>query len=436
MKKTIILLLAVFLSTAGFAQGIIGLITKSQDFFVLMEQRKFNEAHAYFDASLSDKISIRGLEDLWSKLNEKLGPLENADVVQSRTEGEHFYVYVEGKFANDSQVFLMVYNKSENLVGFFLPPKIKREEHVRPAYADTTKYIEEEIYVETPGRKLVGKLTKPKNANNFPIVVLVHGSGPMDMDATVGGNKVFSDLAQGLASQGIGSIRYVKRTLAYPGQFDKASTVKEEVIEDAVAAIDLARKTPGINPKKIFLLGHSLGGMLAPRIAAQAPDLNGIVLAAAPARMLADVIAEQQRYMYSLAKDTAGLLKGKLDTGIMELEKGKITKLGTIKPDSVILGLPAAYWADLNANNQVAAAQKLKQRIMVIQGGNDFQVTETDYNLWNTALGKKKNVTLKMYPELNHQLATQKEKGTTAQYQAAANVAEIVVNDITAWMKQ
>jgi dipeptidyl aminopeptidase/acylaminoacyl peptidase len=119
----------------------------------------------------------------------------------------------------------------------------------------------------------------------------------------------------------------------------------------------------------------------------------------------------------------------------MELEQGRITKLGTIKADSLILGLPAAYWADLNATSQVATAQKLKQRIIVIQGGNDFQVGEKDYNLWVTALGKKKNATLKLYPELNHMLSVQTEKGTAAQYQAAANVAEPVINDLAAWIK-
>jgi len=435
MKKIIVLLLALFLSTAGFAQGIINLINKSQNFFVLMEQKNFTQAHDYFDSSVSDKISIRNLDGLWAKLNENLGKLESADVVQSKTEGEYFYVYVEGKFANDSQNFLLVYNKSEKLVGLFLPPKTNRAQHVKAAYADTAKYTEKEIYIETPGHKLVGKLTQPKNVQNFPIVVLVHGSGPADMDATVGGNKIFADLAQGLASQGIGSIRYVKRTMVYAGEFGKTFTVKEETIDDALAAISLARTTPGVNPKKIFLLGHSLGGMLAPRIAALAPDLNGIVIAAGPARTLTDVLVDQNKYLFSLAKDSTGVLKGRLDTALLEVEKSRISKLGTLKPDSVIIGLPVAYWVDLNSSNQVSVAQKLKQRIMVIQGGNDFQVYDTDYNLWNTALGKKKNATLKLYPALNHLFSVQTEKGTSAQYQTPANVSEQVINDLAAWIK-
>jgi dienelactone hydrolase len=435
MKKTIVLLLALFLSTAGFAQGIINLINKSQNFFVLMEQKNFTQAHDYFDSSVSDKISIRNLDGLWAKLNENLGKLESADVVQSKTEGEYFYVYVEGKFANDSQNFLLVYNKSEKLVGLFLPPKTNRAQHVKAAYADTAKYTEKEIYIETPGHKLVGKLTQPKNVQNFPIVVLVHGSGPADMDATVGGNKIFADLAQGLASQGIGSIRYVKRTMVYAGEFGKTFTVKEETIDDALAAIALARTTPGVNPKKIFLLGHSLGGMLAPRIAALVPDLNGIVIAAGPARTLTDVLVDQNKYLFSLAKDSTGALKGRLDTALLEVEKSRISKMGTLKPDSVIIGLPVAYWVDLNSSNQVSVAQKLKQRIMVIQGGNDFQVYDTDYNLWNTALGKKKNATLKLYPALNHFFSVQTEKGTSAQYQTSANVSEQVINDLAAWIK-
>lgn len=435
MKKIIIAVLVLFITSSSFAQGIIGLISKSQDFVVLMEQKKFNEAHDYFDSTLSNKISIRGLESLWVKVNENLGKLESASVVQSKTEGENFQVFVEGKFENDSQIFLLVYNKAEKLVGFFLPPNNKKAEHIRPAYADTAKYIEEEVYVETPGRKLVGKLTKPKGISNFPVVILIHGSGPADMDATVGGNKIFADLAQGLATQGIGSIRYVKRTLVYPGEFTAASTVKEEVIDDALAAVALAKKTPGINPKKIFILGHSLGGMLAPRIANLAPDLNGIIMAAAPARMLTDIIADQNRYLVLQSKDTTALMKGRLDTLLRDVERTRIVKLGSVKPDSIIFGLSATYWVDLNSTNQVTTAQKLKQRIMVIQGGNDFQVTETDYNLWNTALGKKKNATLKLYPGLNHLFSLQTEKGTVAQYQAPANVAESVVNDLANWIK-
>jgi len=100
------------------------------------------------------------------------------------------------------------------------------------------------------------------------------------------------------------------------------------------------------------------------------------------------------------------------------------------------LGLPAAYWVDLNLYDQVGTAKKLiKQKIMIVQGGFDFQVSPQDYQIWNTALGKKKNVTLKLYPDLNHLLSPQKEKGNTAQYGVPVSVSGILLNDIATWIK-
>ena len=125
--------------------------------------------------------------------------------------------------------------------------------------------------------RLAAIITTPKGATNFPMVVLVHGSGPSDLDGTVGPNKPLKDIADGLACKGIGSIRYVKRTVVYAAEFGKAFTVKEEVLDDAVAAIALAKTVKGADVKSIYVLGHSLGGMLAPRIATLVPDIKGII---------------------------------------------------------------------------------------------------------------------------------------------------------------
>ncbi|RYD80968.1 MAG: dienelactone hydrolase, partial [Sphingobacteriales bacterium] len=216
----------------------------------------------------------------------------------------------------------------------------------------------------------------------------------------------------------------------------KAFTVKEEVLDDAVAALAMAKTIPDADTKNIYLFGHSLGGMLAPRIANQVPDLSGIIMAAAPARKLTEMITEQNKYLFEKANDTAKNAKMQFDMAVAEIAKGKITQLGTIKPDSVILGLPASYWVDINTYDQVAAAQKLvKPRIFVIQGGNDYQVSQQDFELWKTGLANNKNAEFKFYPELNHLLSQQVEKGTGAQYQAFSSVSATLINDIVAWIK-
>lgn len=436
MKKVILLIFALFVTTSAFSQGVLNLLGRSQDFFKLLEDQKYTEAYGYLDSTFKAKVPEEDLKKLWTQVSEKLGKIETLDVVSSKTQGEFFVVTLEGKFTNEDQNFLLAFNKAEKIVGFFLQPKSTAPSYTLPAYADTTLYKETEINVKTPGHSLVGILTAPKNLTSYPVVVLVHGSGPADMDGTVGPNKPLKDIAVGLASKGVGSIRYVKRTMIYAAEFRKTFTVKEELMDDALAAIALARTLPQVNKKQIYLLGHDLGGMLAPRMATLAPDLNGIIMLAAPARKFTDLLIEQNKYMFSLSKDTSEALKKSLDTVIKELDVTRITKLGAMKADSVLLGLPASYWIDMNVNDQVAIAKKLaKQRVFVGQGGNDFQVSTTDYNLWNTAIGKKKGSMVKLYPELNHLLSPQTEKGSMEQYRVPVNVSDALITDIATWIK-
>jgi fermentation-respiration switch protein FrsA (DUF1100 family) len=436
MKKLILLFTIMLATTAAFSQSVMTLISRSEEFFTTMQQEKFKEANLFFDESVQAKVPAETLQKVWTDLNAKLGKFESADVVQSKTQGEFFVVLMDAKFANDTQRFLLAFNKTSKIMAFLLQPKSAAAGYVKPAYADTTLYLETEIRIKgTTNNDLVGMLTVPKKAKNFPIVVLVHGSGPGDMDETVGANKPFKDLAEGLAAQGIATVRYVKRTLVYPMEVRGAFTVKEEVLNDAVKAVELAATVPNADKKQIYVFGHSLGGMLAPRLATLAPQLKGIILAEAPARKLTDIIVDQNKYMFAQLNDTTAATKKALDTALIEINKSRISKLGTMKADSVVLGLPASYWIDLNNYDQVAAARKLSKRIMVIQGGNDFQVSDQDFKMWNAALAKKSNATLKFYPELNHLLTPQTEKGTSKQYQTPANVSDKLITDVATWIK-
>lgn len=398
-----------------------------------MEEGKYDTAHLYFDETEQAKISVENLKQIWASIKGKFGSVKSLEAIQSKVQGEFFSVVVEGKFENADQNFILGFNKAEKLVGLYMPPKLAT--YALPSYADTAKYQEKSVYLNTPGHQLAAIITTPRNVSNFPIIVLVHGSGPSDMDETIGANKPFKDLAVGLAAKGIASIRYVKRTLLYPNDFTKSFTTKEEVTDDALAAVAMAKTIKGADTKNIYLFGHSLGGMLAPQIAASAPELNGIILAAAPARKLTDVIIEQNKYFFDLAKDTTSAGKKQFDEVVADISKSRISELGNMKPDSVIIGLPVSYWVNLNKYDQVAVAKKLNKRIFVVQGGNDFQVSKQDYDLWDVALNKKKNVSLKFYPDLNHLLSSQTEKGSTAQYQVPSNVSEKLIEDLALWIK-
>lgn len=424
-----------FISQVTFAQGIVNLINRADSFFDTMDKGNFEEAHGFFDESVKGQITPDELKLFWLRLGNSMGTYESVDGAKNSIKGDYFQVILTCGFSKGTQTFTFVFNKSEKLLGFFVTPVAADAEYAAPAYADTTLYKETEINIKFEEGQMAGVFTSPKNASNFPVVIMVHGSGPSDMDETVGPNKPFKDLAAGLAAKGIGSIRYVKRSMVYPRIFNKAFTVKEEVIDDALSAINLANTLPGVNKGQIYLLGHSLGGMLAPRIATLAPSLNGIILAAAPARKLSDLILEQNTFFYKSSGDTSAAGKKQFLESSIEIDKSRLLKLGDIAPDSVILGAPATYWIDLNNHDQLATSKKIKNRILILQGGNDFQVSVQDFNIWRTTLASNKNASFKLYPDLNHLLSTQKEKGTGAQYRIPANVNADLINDISIWIK-
>ena len=132
---------------------------------------------------------------------------------------------------------------------------------------------------------LNGILTLPRQLEQLvPAVVFVHGSGSSNMDEKIYKLTPFKDLAEGLAKHGIASIRYDKRSFVYGRKMVKDKklviTVKEETIQDAVLATELLRKDSRIDSEKIFIIGHSMGGMLAPRIDAEGGNYSGLILMA------------------------------------------------------------------------------------------------------------------------------------------------------------
>lgn len=435
MKRNLLLIIALFITELTFSQGILNLINRSDEYLDALEKGRFEEAYTFFDESVKDKIQPDALKNFWTSVNTALGNLESVENAQNQIRNEYYVVTLDCKFSRGTQAFQFVFNKNEKMVGFLVMPKSNMPVYQDPAYADSTLYNERPVSIKTPGHELAGLLTTPENGTNFPVIILVHGSGPSDMDETTGPNKPFRDLATGLAAKGIATLRYVKRTRVYTGEFRKAFTVKEEVTDDALAAIAMAATVPGVNKKQIYVLGHSLGGMLAPKLMTLAPDLNGIILAAAPARKFTDVIIEQNKYLFEASKDTTSDGRKQLQNTLTEIEKTRITKLGAMAPDSLVLGLPASYWIDMNLYDQTGTAKKLKKRILVVQGENDFQVSAEDYRLWKNALDKKKNVTFKLYPGLNHLFIPQTEKGTPEQYQNPGNVSGSLIDDIAGWIK-
>jgi fermentation-respiration switch protein FrsA (DUF1100 family) len=286
---------------------------------------------------------------------------------------------------------------------------------------------------------LPGTLTIPNGGGPFPAVVLVHGSGPNNRDESLGPVAPFKDLAWGLASQGIAVLRYDKRTFVYQAAIAALGgdiTVKEETVDDAAAAVDLLRSTEGIDPGAVFVLGHSLGGMLVPRIAAAAPEAGGFIILAGAARPLEDLVLEQTEYIVSLDGTVTPDEQAMLDQLRAVVAKVKSPDLSPRTSAAELpLGTMGRYWLDLRGYQPAEEAKGIARPILVLQGERDYQVTMADFALWQQALSGLPNVTLKTYPDLNHLFITGTGKSTPAEYQAPGHVSQAVVDDIAAFVK-
>ena len=342
----------------------------------------------------------------------------------------------------------IVFNKAGKIVSLTVTPVGAVEQQTNatyepPPYAQPERFHEEEVQVGHGAWALPGTLSLPQGDGPFAGVVLVHGSGPLDRDETIPPNKPFRDLAWGLASQGIAVLRYEKRTKAYGSRMKREQldtlTVKEETIDDALEAVALLRGRPEIDPQQVFVLGHSLGGFLAPRIGAADPQIRGLIMLAGSARPLEDVLLDQMNYIVSLSVPDPAAREQQLAALKKQVELVKDPqRLPTAAPADLPFGVPPAYWMDLNAYQPEQVAQTLAQPMLFLLGESDYQVTRKDFQIWQGALAGCGDVQFIQYPGLSHIFAPVEGggKATPATYTVVAHVAESVVNEIGNWIKQ
>lgn len=257
---------------------------------------------------------------------------------------------------------------------------------------------------------LKGILTLPDGDGPFPGVVLVHGSGSSNMDEKVGKLTPFRDLAEGLAQRGVASIRYDKRSFAHGLKMvlDKKNpiTVREETIEDALLAASILRADSRIGP--VFLAGHSMGAMLAPRIECSGGDFAGLILLAGTPRRLEEVLLEQtaealasmKGFTRKIGQKQLDLLRKTFD-GLYDLtdEEAKQKKLGG--------GTTAYYFKEMGQPTVAEWLEKTRKPMLILQGEQDVQVkAAVDFARYRQLLGDRENVTFRLYPGLNHAFVT------------------------------
>jgi uncharacterized protein len=427
-------------------------------FLRLFTEHKFDDAYAYLSDDTAKKITADKLRKVWTMLEDQAGPFQGFGTPSVTVEEKLHSVDVPMRFLRLEVTWRVSWDESGAVARFFstssreltspsssspaasasaspsTSPDSAKAAPEFPPYADPARYHEEDVVIGQDPWKLPGTLTLPTAGATapFPVVVLVHGSGPNNRDEAIGPNKPFRDLAFGLASKGIAVLRYDKRTMVYRTQVDvKQVTVKEETLDDVSAALRYLQDRKELDPKRVFVLGHSLGAELAPVVAQDHPELAGVILLAPSARPLLTAMADQLKYLRSISTDSTEI--GAIDAMLKQAQEAMNPQL----PDSaLVLGGMAAlhYFRDLDARKPLEAAARLKMPLFCIQGGRDYQVTDDDFAEWKKALAGSPKAEFRRYADLNHLFLKGEGKSTPAEYVIPGHVAPEVVQDLSAWI--
>ena len=287
---------------------------------------------------------------------------------------------------------------------------------------------------------LDGKLLIPESEKPVPAVVFVHGSGSSNMDEKVMKMTPFKDLAEGLAKKGIASLRYDKRSFVHGRKMIKAGslTVKEEVIEDAVAAANLLKNDRRIDSEKVFIIGHSMGAMLAPRIDAEGGNFRGLILMAGTLAKLEEVLFRQLDEMKNG--------KSKIMSWVASAQDKKFRKsfenLYAISDEEAKKrkyagGVDLYYFKEMGLHPAEKYLENIEKPVLVMQGSGDLQVSKKDFEGYKNLLGGKENVSFKLYEGLNHCFVPalyDDISKATKEFSVERHIGENVISDIAGWI--
>lgn len=396
-----------------------------------LDAARFEAAASGFTEQMRTAVPVEKLKQVWQSLPAQAGAAKGRGKPVVQPHDGITLVTIPLHHADFELVARVMIDSSGRISGFLIQPAPPPPAKAIPADA---AYIEREVAVGSDGGALPGTLALPKGTGPFPAVVLVHGSGPQDRDETIGANRPFLDLARGLANRGIAVLRYEKRTRARPGDYANGPlTVDTETTHDAVSAVTVLRSLKEIDNKRVYVLGHSQGGMMAPRIARQS-DATGAILLAAPSRPLLDILIEQHRRLAAMSGGMSAEEAAAIDKLVQQV--ARIRAGDELAPTETPMGMPAAYWRSIDGVDPVAEARSIRQPMLLLQGARDIQVVDADWQRWQEALGKDSRATLKHYPALNHLAIAGEGPGSLAEYSTPGHVDPGLIEDVSAWIRR
>src|SRR4051794_8527566 len=373
----------------------------------LLQASRFGEIRDMFAPNLRSMLTPQSLRAAWSAELERYGPVITIGPAVSDPAGPTgTLVRTPIVFTNGQVTMLASVTDSGWVTGIQFAgtgAAQAAQPWQPPDYADPGAFDEEDVTIAPADLAVGGTLALPGTPGPHPAVVLLPGSGPMDRDETIDRNKPFKDLAWGLASRGVAVLRFDKVTLRHPNRAADF-TLNDEYVQHAIAGTQLLRQQESIEPSRVFVLGHSLGGTAAPRVAIADPSVAGLILLAGGAQPLHWAAVRQLRYLGSLDPASAESARPAIEALTQQAHTVDSPDLSDATPAGHLpFGVPAAYWLDLRGYDPAATAARLGKPMLILQGGRDYQVTvDDDLARWRAALADRPDVTIRVHDADNH----------------------------------
>lgn len=320
-----------------------------------------------------------------------------------------------------------------------------------PAYAS----VDLSFVNPAGGHSLAGTLTVPQGKGPFPAVVLVHGSGPLDRDETILEHKQFLVLADHLSRRGVAVLRYDKRGVGKSGGAYKLATA-QDFASDAEAAVAFLRGRPEVDARRIGMIGHSEGGMIAPMVAARDPGLAFVVMLAAPGvrgeLLMVEQIAlgnkaagapdeavarerELNRAVFAaiVAEPRPDRAGDKARRMMEEAERKGILPAGTAAQRAKVFASP--WFHAFLRHEPGPVLQSVRQPILVLNGERDLQVP-AGMNLAaiRSALKDNPRAVIKELPALNHLFQTARTGAGSEYAEIEESLAPLALDTVSDWV--
>ena len=426
MKKIIIFQITILLAIPSFSQNLINGFWQGIFKFSNQEFHITFSLHNNDNDSIIAKLSVKE-QEVKDLPMDKAWMKNNALTIKSQVA----HLTYEGTFIPDSMKIrgTWIQGKTRIPLNLTYTDKIKEvkypQEPIKPY-----PYKEEQIsFISTGGVVLAGTFTYPSSGENFPAVVLVAGSGPNNRDEDILGHKPFLVISDYLTRNGIAVLRFDKRgTNSSTGDYAKATTLDNA--DDAMAAIDFLKTKKQINSKKIGIIGHSEGGIVAPICAAKSKDVAFIVMLAGSGVSGDQILLLQSELIYRAMKVSEDSIKNdseKFKKIYDIIKKEKDDKKAAEEIRKVMLdAYPDSLKNDIRTSMQISqqiqslicpwmrffisfdpqtSLSKTKCPVLALMGEKDLQVPpEQNFKAIENALTKAKNsdYTIKKLPGLNH----------------------------------